>query len=109
MKYPNSPGRWLRASVPEGSHRQPDLPGSPAVNSKPIGAFNMSTQNMITVTFTDSQLQSLDNAIGEVETVFAPFIALSPTQRRRIRRMGERSEQFCRQALHTAELNPQIL
>ena len=69
----------------------------------------MSTQNMISIAFTDPQLQAVDSAIGTVEQVFEPFIALSPGERKRLRRMGKGSEQFCRTALHTAELNPQIL
>src|SRR5262249_44432196 len=36
----------------------------------------------------------------------APLIALSADEKRSIRKMGEKSEAFCRQALHMAEQNP---
>jgi hypothetical protein len=64
---------------------------------------------LITPSFTAPQLQAFDNALLEAETQGKDFIALTVSQKRSLRKMGERSEAFCRQALRMAEQNPHII
>ena len=65
--------------------------------------------NMIKIAFDDAKLAAVDSAITEVEKGFSELIALSPRERKSLKRMGEKSESFCRQALHVVGQNPQIV
>lgn len=67
------------------------------------------SQNIISLTFTDAQITAVDAALNELETQLAGCIALNTVQKRALKKMGEKSEAFCRQALHMAELNPHIM
>jgi len=67
------------------------------------------TQNIATLNLTDAQLAAVDAALTELETQLAGLIALPPTQKRGLRKMGEKSEAFCRQALRVLEQNPQLV
>ena len=67
------------------------------------------TQNIATLNLTDAQLAAVDAALMELETQLAGLIALPPTQKRGLRKMGEKSEAFCRQALRVLEQNPQLV
>jgi hypothetical protein len=66
------------------------------------------TQNLISLNFTADQLQAVDSAIAELETRLAGMIALTKTQRVTVRKMGDKSEAFCRQAMRVLEQNPQL-
>jgi len=66
-------------------------------------------QNLVSLTLDDAQLQAVDAALAELETRLGGLIALSPAQKRTMRRMGEKSEAFCRQALRVLEQNPQMV
>ena len=59
------------------------------------------SQNLIEVAFTAEQLARIDAVLGELETLCAPLIALTPGQRRELNKMGDKSEAFCRQATAT--------
>lgn len=67
------------------------------------------TQNLVTLNLTDAQLTAVDAALTELETQFAGLIALSVPARKSLRRMGPKSEAFCRQTLRVLEQNPQIV
>jgi hypothetical protein len=67
------------------------------------------TQNLVSLTLDDSQLQAVDAALAELENHLGGLIALDAAQKRSIRRMGEKSEAFCRQALRMLEQNPQMV
>lgn len=67
------------------------------------------TQNIATLNLTDAQLAAVDAALTELETQLAGLIALPATQKRGLRKMGEKSEAFCRQALRVLEQNPQLV
>ena len=67
------------------------------------------TQNIATLNLTDAQLAAVDAALTELETQLAGLIALPPVQKRGLRKMGEKSEAFCRQALRVLEQNPQLV
>ena len=67
------------------------------------------SQNMISLTLTDAQLQAADAALTSLEAAFAGLIALQGDERIGMNRMGTKSEKFCRQTLNILALNPQIV
>ena len=67
------------------------------------------SQNLISLTLTDAQLQAADAALTSLETAFAGLIALQGDERIGLNRMGTKSEQFCRQTLNILGQNPQIV
>ena len=67
------------------------------------------TQNIATLNLTDAQLTAVDAALTELETQLAGLIALPQAQKRGLRKMGEKSEAFCRKALRVLEQNPQLV
>ncbi len=67
------------------------------------------TQNMLSLQFTDEQLNAVDQALAALETALAALIALTPEQRKGLNHMGQKSESFCRQTLTILEQNPQIV
>ena len=67
------------------------------------------TQNLVTLNLTDAQLTAVDAALTELETQLAGLIALSATQKKSLRRMGPKSEAFCRDTLRVLDQNPQIV
>jgi hypothetical protein len=67
------------------------------------------TQNLVTLNLTPEQLATVDHALTELETQLEGMIALTAQQRRALRRMGDKSEAFCRQALRVLEQNPQMV
>lgn len=69
----------------------------------------MNLQNLITLTLTDEQLARIDAAVNTLETEMGAFIALPAEVLRRLRRMGDKSESFCRQALQVVSQNPQMI
>jgi hypothetical protein len=66
------------------------------------------TQNIVSLNFTGDQLQAVDAAIAELETQLAGLIALTRPQKQSLRKMGDKSEAFCRQAMRVLEQNPQL-
>jgi hypothetical protein len=67
------------------------------------------TQNIATLNLSDVQLQAVDAALTELETQLGSLIALPRAQKRGLRKMGEKSEAFCRQALRLLEQNPTLV
>jgi hypothetical protein len=67
------------------------------------------TQNLVTLNLTDAQLTAVDAALGELEKQLGALIALPPPQKKSLRRMGQKSEAFCRQTLRVLEQNPQMV
>lgn len=59
--------------------------------------------------FTDDQLKAVDAALTELETQLGGLIVLTVAQKRSMRRMGEKSEAFCRQTLRVLAQNPQMV
>jgi hypothetical protein len=66
------------------------------------------TQNIVSLTLSDTQLQAVDAALTELETQLSGLIAVPLAQKRSLRKMGEKSEAFCRQAMRVLEQNPQL-
>lgn len=67
------------------------------------------SQNLLSLTLTDTQLSDIDNALSTLETALSGLISLTPDQRRGLTKMGPKSEAFCRQALTVLAENPQVI
>jgi hypothetical protein len=67
------------------------------------------SQNLVTLNLTDAQLTAVDAALTALETQLAGLIALEPGKRMSLKKMGPKSEAFCRQTLRVLEQNPQIV
>src|SRR5690606_2748964 len=67
------------------------------------------TQNLTDLVLSEAQLASVDNALFDLETQLAGLVAMTSTQRRKLTRMGDKSEAFCRQALSVLGQNPQVV
>jgi hypothetical protein len=66
-------------------------------------------QNLVSLNLSAQDLADADAAIATLRRVFAPLIALQPSQRRDLYKMGDKSEVFCRQTLSVLAANPQII
>ena len=69
----------------------------------------MSTQNLVNLILTDTQLANVNAALTTLETELGGLIALSATDKRTMRRMGVQSESFSRQALQVISQNPALI
>lgn len=67
------------------------------------------SQNLISLELSPESLTKLDQAIAAIEEVFAPFLSLSAEEVRGLAKMGDKSEQFCRQTAQVLEQNQEIL
>ena len=69
------------------------------------------SQNLASVHFDAAQWQAVDQAFATLESAFGPvLIALQGTQqRRRLAKMGDGSEAFCRKALDAMRANRNLL
>lgn len=66
-------------------------------------------QNQYSVILTETTLNEAINAVLVVERVFEVLISLDKPTRRRLTKMGRKSEVFCRQTLRVLDQNPQIV
>ena len=62
----------------------------------------------ISLTLPAAKLTAVDNAIVALEAALTDLVALDPAERKRMPRMGGKSEAFCRQALSVIAQNPQV-
>lgn len=69
----------------------------------------MTSQNRISLQLDQTQLAQAAEALGALEQALSVLIALAPAERRRLVKMGPKSEVFCRQALRVLEQNPHIV
>lgn len=67
------------------------------------------SQNIVSLVLSADQLTAIDGALATLEQSLSGLIALQPSQRRELYKMGEKSEQFGRQTLHVLTNNPQIV
>jgi len=67
------------------------------------------SQNLISLTMTPDELTAIDTLLADLETRLHGLVDLTIPQRRSVKKMGLKSEQFARKALNTMELNPQIV
>ncbi|RDZ28946.1 hypothetical protein [Lysobacter silvisoli] len=67
------------------------------------------SQNLIDLQLPADALNAIDEALNTLESALIGLVALTPDQRRQLTKMGDKSEAFCRQALHVVNENPGIL
>ena len=67
------------------------------------------TQNLVSLSLTDAQLAAVDAALTVLETQLGGLIALPAQKKMSLKKMGDKSEAFCRQALRVLEQNPQMV
>ena len=67
------------------------------------------SQNIIDFTLDDAQLAASLQALTDLETQLSGLVAMSTEQRRKLARMGDKSEAFCRQTLEVLAQNPQVV
>lgn len=61
------------------------------------------------IRFTEEKILAIDNALNQLESAFADLVALDVTGRRRLHKMGRKSEAFCRQAMTLMDQNRQVV
>ncbi len=67
------------------------------------------SQNIISISFDDTALNTIDQALEALEGQLTGLIDLSVEQRRALPKMGDKSEAFCRQTLNVLQQNPQLV
>lgn len=61
------------------------------------------------IRFTEEKLLAVDQALEQLESAFADLVALNVPARRRLHKMGQKSEAFCRQAMMLMDQNRQVV
>ena len=67
------------------------------------------SQNIVSLVLTDEQINAAMDALTALEGALAGLISLDAEERRRLTKMGQKSEVFCRQAISVLVQNPQIV
>lgn len=67
------------------------------------------SQNIVDIIFDADALSDIDAALTTLDTRLIGLVALDPVKRRRLHKMGDKSEAFCRLAVDVLTANPQIL
>lgn len=67
------------------------------------------SQNLISLSVSAEQLAAISAAIDTLETQLAGLIELSVDDRRKLVKMGDKSEAFCRQTLIVLDQNRQMI
>ncbi|KGM57046.1 hypothetical protein N799_12690 [Lysobacter arseniciresistens ZS79] len=67
------------------------------------------SQNITDFSLDDTQLAASEQAMTDLETNLSGMVAMSTAQRRKLARMGDKSEAFCRQTLAVLAQNPQVV
>lgn len=65
--------------------------------------------NVLGFTLSDAQVEKIDGAMAILKQELVGLAALSLGEKRLLKRMGEKSESFCRQSLHVMARNRQIV
>ena len=65
--------------------------------------------NRLDVTATTEQLAAIDAAIASVETATQFFVSLAPAERKKMLKLGPKSEDFVRHAMEAGRLNSDIV
>lgn len=67
------------------------------------------SQNIVSLRFQVEQLSAVDAALTSLEEHLAILIAMPASERRKLTKMGDKSEAFCRQAIEVLSANPNVL
>ena len=63
-------------------------------------------QNLVSLVFTPAELEELKTAIARIEKFTESFVTLTPDELRRLAKLGDGTEPFCRQAERVFEQYP---
>lgn len=66
-------------------------------------------RDLISLSLPQAKLTAIDSALSALETALAELVALEADARKRLPKMGGKSEAFCRQTLSVVAQNPQIV
>lgn len=61
------------------------------------------------IRFTEEKLLAVDQALAQLESALVDLVALDVATRRRLHKMGRKSEAFCRQAMTLMDQNRQVV
>ena len=67
------------------------------------------SQNLIQLELDDARIATIDNALTALEASLDMLISLEADERRVMVRMGQKSEQFCRETLTSLQQNPKVI
>ena len=67
------------------------------------------SQNLVSLELSNEQLAQAEQAVTALEQALAGLVSLSIGECRRLTKMGQKSEVFCRQTLRVLAQNPQIV
>ena len=67
------------------------------------------SQNLVSLVLSNEQLAQAEQAVTALEQALAGLVSLSIGECRRLTKMGQKSEVFCRQTLRVLAQNPQIV
>ena len=67
------------------------------------------SQNLVSLVLSNEQLAQAEQAVTTLEQALAGLVSLSIGECRRLTKMGQKSEVFCRQTLRVLAQNPQIV
>jgi hypothetical protein len=67
------------------------------------------SQNLVSLDLGAADVLAIDAALDTLEKLFAGFVELTPEQRHKLTKMGDRSEAFCRQTLMVLAQNKQMI
>lgn len=67
------------------------------------------SQNLVSLQLSSEQLSQAEQAITALEQALGGLVSLAPVDRRRLVKMGQKSEVFCRQTLRVLGQNPQVV
>ena len=66
-------------------------------------------QNLVSIEFSPAELDAIDGALAVLEAKLDRLIVLTPEQRHKALKMGDKSEVFCRQTEMVLRQNPGIV
>ncbi len=61
------------------------------------------------VRFNEQDLAAVDAAVTQLEKVLGKLVALEPQERKRLFKMGNKNEKFCREAMNVLDKNRQLV
>ena len=67
------------------------------------------SQNLVSLDLGAADVLAIDAALDTLEKLVAGFVELTPEQRHKLTKMGDRSEAFCRQTLMVLAQNKQMI
>lgn len=67
------------------------------------------SQNLISLSYSAEQIAAIEQTLTTLEAQLSGLVALDADERKRLARMGGKSQEFCRETLVVLRNNPQIV